>query len=204
MKTSFWVFTLILCVSVLVVEFDIARRNSIMNAQNKIKTGNQAIATVPTAQEPGATAAAVVPEEHEISTQVPVRRLSSADIKKLVRTMENKNFTSEQRSVAIELLAQNQNVESLKKLETFVATKPSTLSKLFHKPQIESALRAQAIEGIAAFPQKDLALSSLSLLDPKVDEAFLKDRIKKSMADIKNQVETSEVTDTNALRKLVE
>jgi Fe2+ transport system protein B len=189
------------------VEFDIARRNSILIAQNKLKSNNQVVAvTTPSEGIQPVTApvaVAAVPELSEPSETV-AKKLSSSDIKKLVRTMENKNLNSDQRSLAIEMLSRNQSVDSLKKLENFVATKPSALSKIFHKNQIESALRAQAIEGIAAFPEKDLALSSLSGLDPKVDESFLKDRIKKSMAEIKNQVENSEVTDTNALRKLVE
>ena len=60
------------------------------------------------------------------------------------------------------------------------------------------------MEGIAAFPQKDLAISSLTQLNPRVSESFLKDRINRSVASLKNQAPSAEKQDEDALEKLVE
>ena len=105
--------------------------------------------------------------------------------------------------MAVELLARKQTVESLKQLENFVQQHETT-TKWSRTREFESVLRAQAIEGIASFPQKDLAVSSLMALDPKLNESFLKDRIKRSLVGLKNDSQTPEKQDNEALSKLVE
>ena len=143
------------------------------------------------------------PEEAENKMQTLAVELSALDIKKLSEIMKNAKSNGDQRAMAVELLSRHQSVESLKQLEDFVQ-QPLSNSAWNRNREFESVLRAQAIEGIAAYPQKDLALSSLMALDPKLDETFLKDRVKRSMAGLKNQAPSAEKQDDVALKKLIE
>lgn len=221
MKKSFWVFTLILVVAVILVEFDVARRTAILTVA-KTKKAN-VIATYKNLVQPAPASVSTEytfekkfvqlskisannlaqPEESEQKIQDLAKNLSSEELKHLADVMVDKKADEDQRTLAVQLVARNQTVESLKELESFVLHKKG-YSFFNRKNELESVLKAQAIEGIAAFPQKDLAISSLTSLDPKLDESFLKDRIKRSMAILQNQVEKSEKTDTDALQKLVE
>lgn len=138
--------------------------------------------------------AAVKPEQN--------KKTSSEQLQQYSQILANKNASEDERTEAVEMLAREQSVEALEHLEQFVADSGS--SKKSKKTELESILKAQAIEGIAAFSQKDVAISALNFLSPKVSEPFLKDRIKRSMATLKNQVENPEDEEADALRKLVE
>ncbi|MBC7466086.1 MAG: hypothetical protein H7256_08840 [Bdellovibrio sp.] len=216
MKKSFWIFSLILIIAVVLVEFDLAQRNARTIAK-QIKNGTLPVAknsSVPTSNsnkelkssqkidQQLAQLAQNNLEQSDDQIQDVAKNLSNADLKKLSEVMSDKKADEDQRTLAVELISRHQTVESLKQLESFVL-RPVTSSEN-NKRQLESVLKAQAIEGIAAYPQKDIAISSLTSLDPVVSEAFLKDRIKRSMATLQNQVEKTEKSDGDALRKLVE
>lgn len=225
MKKSFWIFSLILILAVVLVEFDLAQRNARTIAK-QIKDGTLPAANIAknnssssSASKPASVAVEKTAPAENVEQQLAqlaqneleqsdekiqdvAKNLSTADLKKLSEVMSDKKADEDQRTLAVELVSRHQTVESLKQLESFVL-QPSTNSAN-RKRQLESVLKAQAIEGIAAFPQKDLAISSLTTLDPNISEAFLKDRIKRSMATLQNQVEKSENSDGDALRKLVE
>lgn len=130
------------------------------------------------------------------------KKSSSEQLQQYSQIMANKNASEDERTEAVEMLAREQSMEALEHLEQFVADSGSV--KKSKKTELESILKAQAIEGIAAFSQKDVAISALNFLSPKVNEPFLKDRIKRSMATLKNQVENPEDEEADALRKLVE
>ena len=176
MKTSVWVFSIILCVLVVLVEFDVNRRSTKLTSNSKVK-------------------------KNEIAkTEAPAIPVLKKDLNQLAKIMTDTKANEDQRSEAVELIAGYQTVESLQQLEDFVVQK-----NLNVKNELESALKAQAIEGIAAYPQKELALSSLNSINPKVSELFLKERIKKSMTGLKMQnSESVDDTDSNALKTLVE
>lgn len=200
MKRSFWVFTLVLVLAVVLIEFDLARRSARLVANQTKKTTTMASNKTAT---PTVSSALSQPEESEQKNQDLAKKLSPKELKRLADIMVDRKADEDQRALAIQLVARNQTVASLKELEDFVLHKKG-YSFFNRKDELETVLKAQAIEGIAAFPQKDLAISSLTSLDPKIDESFLKDRIKRSMAVLQNQVEKSEDVDTDALQKLVE
>lgn len=72
------------------------------------------------------------------------------------------------------------------------------------KREFESILRVQAIEGIAAYPKKELALSYLSSLEKQVNETFLKDRIVRSEEGLKGRHLNSQPKDEAVLKQLVQ
>jgi len=221
-KKSYWIFTLILILAVVAVEYDLAHRNSltiakqikdgtlVVKARKELAPKSLADKIVDAAKSPApiqTTLKQLAADEQTASVeqtdekiQGVAKSLSNADLEKLSEVLNNPKADQDERTLAVELITRHQTVESLKELENFVTEEKSPLSK----NEVESVLKAQAIEGIAAFPQKDLAISSLNSIDPKVHETFLKDRVKKSRALLQNQVENSEDEDTNALRKLVE
>ena len=143
------------------------------------------------------------PEESENKIQFLAQQMNSKDIKKLSKIMADSNINGDQRALAVEVLSRNQTVDSLVQLEEFIQ-KHQTNSKWSRENEFESVLRAQAIEGIASYPQKDLAISALQNLDSKVEESFLKDRIKRSVAGLKSEAPTSDKQDEAALKQLVE
>jgi hypothetical protein len=66
-------------------------------------------------------------------------------------------------------------------------------------------LKAQAIEGIASYPQKNLALSYLNSLADKVDESFLKDRISRSSENLEERPKANlQQQEEAALKQLIE
>lgn len=224
MKKFYWLFISVLIISVLLVEYDLARRsqgqtnkniafqkkNSISGKiQPQVIKKNEEITSKSSFDSRFNQAADEIsqlqihPEETEKKLQDLAGEMSSEDVKKIAQVMTNPNINGDQRSMAVEILSRHQTVESLKQLEDFILQHDET-TKWSRSREFESVLRAQAIEGIAAFPQKDLALSSLMALDPKLDEAFLKDRIQRSMAGLRSENQSSEKQDNEALSKLVE
>ena len=128
------------------------------------------------------------PNAAEEKIQSLAATLTNQDLNQLSEVMANKNSLGDQRAMAVELLSRSRSVAAIKKLEDFIKDHDDTL-KWSRSREFESVLRAQAIEGIAAFPQKDFAISSLTSLDTKISESFLKDRIRRSVASLKNQAQ---------------
>ncbi|MFZ3229725.1 MAG: hypothetical protein WA160_05945 [Pseudobdellovibrio sp.] len=177
MKKSVWFFSLILAVAVVLVEFDVARRNSKVIAKNNLKKNEQ-----------------LIPVNSEI-------KVAEKKNDRLSEVAESNIAIGDQRTQAIEHIASLQTVESLKQLEDIVLKEPDSTEA---SAEFETVLKVQAIEGIAAYPQKDLAISSLISIDPKINEAFLKDRIKRSLIELRAQSENSEKQVEDSLKKLIE
>lgn len=112
----------------------------------------------------------------------------------------------DQRAMAVELLSRNKTPEALQALQDFVIYHQTDGSTGWSRQrEFESVLRAQAIEGIAAYPKKELALSSLNSLSQHVSESFLRDRIARSGEYLRHgKTDPIEKQDENALKKLVE
>lgn len=210
MKRPLWIFILLLSLIVVLVEFDLARRSARLAAYAKEGAATKTIvdAEPKTFEQNFQQLSDVVadletaPSDTDDRIQTLSKNLSDKQMQRLAEVMKDKKAKEDQRTLAVELIARHKTVQSLKKLEDFIV-EPGVESKN-KKSDLESALRAQAIEGIAAYPEKDIALSTLSSLDPQVDESFLKDRISRSMATLKDQVENSEGRPKNSLQNLVE
>ncbi len=226
MRKIIWLFALGLVGIVFFLEYDVTQRLQIRNSR-RLSAGRAPAATtgknqVTSADEAKSETIPAInfetkfvqvtqavsqlqenPEVAEQKMQALAGELSSRDIKKLSEVMQDAKSNGDQRAMAVELLSRHQSIDSLKQLENFIQ-QPLAGGAWNRNREFESVLRAQAIEGIASYPQKDLALSSLMGLDPKLNESFLKDRIKRSMAGLKNQAPAAEKQDDNALKKLIE
>lgn len=132
------------------------------------------------------------------------KSLSSLEIKKLAIIAFNKNETEDRRAMAVEILSRSKTPDAVLMLKEFVVSKQTSTAGNAQKRQLESVLRAQAIEGIAGYPQRDLALSYLNSLAAQVDETFLKDRIVRSEEGIKGRFSKSQKKEDAALKQLVQ
>lgn len=132
------------------------------------------------------------------------KALNPIEIKKLAIVVHNKNESEDRRAMAVELLSRSKTADAVLMLKEFVASKQTSVATNVRKRELESVLRAQAIEGIAAYPQKDLALSYLNSLANQVDESFLKDRIVRSEEGIKGRTPNTQQKDEAALKQLVQ
>lgn len=131
--------------------------------------------------------------------------MTSADVHQLSSIMQDTNRGGDERSLAVEVLSRKKSPEALKALENFVKSHQSTTKENWSRAQeFESVMRAQAVEGIAAYPQKEAALSVLNDLSQRVDESFLLDRIARSSESVKGNAPAPAQQDDAALRKLIE
>ena len=222
MKKSYWFFALALVALVFAVEYDLTQRTSHLTAAKLSDRNQENTAKYPVnklSQLESTQAKTFTQKFSEASTEISnlqqnpsvaeekiqslAAALTNQDLNQLSEVMVNKNSLGDQRAMAVEILSRSRSVLAIKKLEDFIKDHDDTL-KWSRSREFESVLRAQAIEGIAAFPQKDLAISSLTSLDLKISESFLKDRIRRSVASLKNQVPAVDKQDDEALRKLVE
>lgn len=126
----------------------------------------------------------------------------------LYNIISNEKNSGVQRALAMEVLSAKNDTSSLIALQNFVASGTSVNgTKWNRRNELETVLRAQAVESIASYPQKDIALSTLNYLKNKVDARFLVDRIGRATAKIKKQglptTETESVEEAT-LEKLVE
>lgn len=111
--------------------------------------------------------------------------MNQRDVQALYEVISDENQDGERRALAVELLSIKNDTASLTVLQNFVANKKTVNGTEWDpKKEIETILRAQAVESIAAYPQKDIALSTLSFLQRRVDEAFLNDRIGRASANL--------------------
>lgn len=231
MKTSHYVFILLLVISVLFVEYDLSRRTDLAMAN---KADNSAVAqkleskkvepvaTVVVAQETNKVISKKFAEKFkeeavQISkiqsdpdlAQTRMKELAAAmttkDVQDLYEIISDDKNNGDQRALAVELLSIKNDTTSLIALQNFVANdKTINGIKWDRKKEFETILRAQAVESIAAYPQKDIALSTLSYLQHKVDERFLNDRIGRAAANLKDNAPALQQQDDAALKKLLE
>ncbi len=222
MKKRYWSYTAALVAVVFLVEYDVARR---MDSKNRMAFAPKAPIAAPVVSaaalpKPAASADEVslfdsrfLKEAQKISElsndpkQVDQKMdqlalsMSQLDLKKLSIVMENQNENGDTRALAVELISRAKTRDAVAALKEFVIHQESGAGR---NREFESVLRAQAIEGVAAYPQKDLALSYLNAMADQVDESFLKDRIVRSEENLKGRAPTTEQQDDAALKQLVQ
>lgn len=131
--------------------------------------------------------------------------MAPQDVQGLFDIISNDKNDGDQRALAVELLSLKNDTTSLMALQNFVANNVTVNgTKWDRKKELETILRAQAVESIAAYPQKDIALSTLNYLQHKVDEKFLNDRIGRATASLSDNTPTFKQQDDAALKKLLE
>jgi len=133
------------------------------------------------------------------------KSLSTLEIRKLAIVVRNKDESEDRRAMAVELLSRSKTSDAVLMLKDFVGSHQGTTEMTNpRKRELESVLRAQAIEGIAAYPQKQLALSYLNSLSGQVEETFLKDRIVRSEEGLKGRAPNTQHKDEAVLKQLVQ
>lgn len=218
MKKIYWFFSLVLIATVFFVEYDLTKRTyqqALTNRAIKLKEKFANENHVNPSTGSGNTAS-FDKQFSEVSTEISrfkknpekteqkinslTTSLTPQNINRLFDVAADNADLADRRTLAIELLTRHQSVNALVKLENFIKhDKGSTVKNR----DLESVLRVQAVEGIASFPQKDLAILSLSSLDPAIGESFLKDRIRRSVANLKNETSLEKQKD-QPLNTLVE
>lgn len=224
MRKRYWIFTVFLISVIFGVEYDLARRIKYKNVAQQKKAVLPTILT-PTPEVVTARKAPVVtsildsrfiqdaqkisqlkasPKVIDEKFDRLAKSMDSFELKKLSLLIGDQNADSEQRAMAVELLARSKSAESMKILRDFVAADKTPVSATWNpNREYESVLRAQAIEGIATYPKKELALSYLNSLSDMVNESFLKDRISRSEESLKGRA-SAPIQDESVLKQLVQ
>ena len=231
MKTVHYLFIIVLVSSVFFVQYDLSRREELVKAA-KLVNANITAKVAPVQPTPTQT---VIVQDNNVPTpkvfaarfkkealqiakiqkdpelaQNRMKTLAKAmapeDVQDLFEIMSDDKNNGDQRALAVELLSLKNDTTSLIALQNFVAnSKNINGMKWDRKNELETILRAQAVESIAAYPQKDIARSTLSYLLLKVDEKFLNDRIGRASASLNNtNTPTPQQQDDAALTKLLE
>jgi len=135
------------------------------------------------------------------------RQMKPQDAEALYQVISDENNSDEIRSVAIDLLTVKNDTASMMALKKFVGNKTTVNGKPWNtKKELETILRAQAVESIAAYPQKEIAFSTLSFLQRQVEEKFLNERIGRAAAQVSGlqaEASTAPAEDEN-LKQLVQ
>lgn len=146
------------------------------------------------------------PEEVEKRLRQLASEMRPQDVEGMYEIISDENANGDQRALAVELLSMKNDTNSLIALQNFVANKKTINgTKWDVKKELETVLRAQAVESIATYPQKEIALSTLNYLQSKVDDKFLSERIGRASSGIlTGNNKSSQQQDDEALKKLVE
>lgn len=146
------------------------------------------------------------PEEAEKRLRRLASEMRPQDVEGMYEIISDENANGDQRALAVELLSMKNDTNSLIALQNFVANKKTINgTKWDVKKELETVLRAQAVESIATYPQKEIALSTLNYLQSKVDDKFLSERIGRATSGIlTGNNKSSQQQDDEALKKLVE
>lgn len=231
MKLKFWFFAFGLISIIFLVEYDIARRTQARAVAGIRKpTGmNVPVAvtldqtkTVLTTAPPSLDGTASFESRFKSESNEVARlqadpavveqrlekmavKLTAEDIKSLQMVMADPEQAGDDRALAIELLSRKRTPAALDALENFVLEHQTTTKSNWSRPQeFNSVLSAQAIEGIAAYPVKEIALTRLNALSKSGDESFLLDRIARSKQSLRGNVPSPDQIDDAALKKFVE
>lgn len=146
------------------------------------------------------------PEAVQGRMQKLAEEMNSRHVDGLYEIISDDKSNADERALAVELLTLKNNTASLMALQNFVAnTKNLGGEKWDQKKEFETVLRAQAVEGIAGYPEKEIAISTLNYLQQRVDQKFLNERISRASMNLMYS-DSSSVTqqDEDALKKLVE
>lgn len=134
--------------------------------------------------------------------------LTPLEIRKVAIIARSKQESEVRRSLAIELLSRSKTPDAMQMLKDFIVSRQTNTGSVANNArQFESVLRVQAIEGIAAYPRKEVALSYLDSLNGQVDERFLKDRIARSEQGLRGATQNKQQksnADESSLRQLVQ
>jgi hypothetical protein len=146
------------------------------------------------------------PEAVQKRMQKLAEEMNSRHVDGLYEIISDDKSNADERALAVELLTLKNNTASLIALQNFVAnTKNINGEKWDQKKEFETVLRAQAVEGIAGYPEKEIAISTLNYLQQRVDQKFLNDRISRaSMNLMYSENKSLTQQDEEALKKLVE
>ncbi|MEK6628873.1 MAG: hypothetical protein AABY53_09625 [Bdellovibrionota bacterium] len=221
MKTNHYVFFGILIAAVALVGFDLSRRNTVPVVASSTESSNSVTANATVRPASKADPKIFIDKFSVESAQIikaqnnpelalnKMKRLAESitaqDVQELYNIISNEKNDGDTRALAIELLSIKNDTASLIALQNFVANNRTINgTKWDRKKELETVLRAQAVEGIASYPQKEIAISTLSYLQHKVDERFLNDRISRAAANLDNRVPTLQPQEEAGLKKLVE
>lgn len=143
------------------------------------------------------------------STQRRMKELASVmtrrDVQAIYEIISDEKNDGDHRALAIELLSLKNDTASLTALQNFVGNNTNVNgTKWDRKKELETILRAQAVESIATYPQKEIALSTLNYLQQKVDERFLNDRIGRAAAGLYGGTPIIQQQGDDTLKKLLE
>ena len=146
------------------------------------------------------------PEEVDKRLKQLAFEMRPQDVEGMYEIISNENANGDERALAVELLSIKNDTNSLIALQNFVASKKTINgTKWDVKKEIETVLRAQAVESIATYPEKEIALSTLNYLQSKVDDKFLSERIGRASSGIlTGNSKANQQQDDEALKKLVE
>lgn len=144
-------------------------------------------------------------EEAQKRLKQLAQQMKPGDVEGLFEVISNDKNNGDTRALAVELLSIKNDTASLMALQNFVGNnKNANGQKWDRRKEFESVLRAQAVEGIAGYPEKAIAISTLSFLKKKVDDKFLSDRIGRASANLISNAGSAQQQDEEALKKLVE
>jgi hypothetical protein len=146
------------------------------------------------------------PEEVEQRLKGLAKLMGQSEVEALYEVISDEQNNGDERAMAVELLSLKNDTASLMALQNFVGNKKNVSGKEWNrKKELETVLRAQAVEGIAGYPEKEIAISTLSFLQSRVDDKFLNDRIGRATTSIlSGNNKTLQQQDDEALKKLVE
>lgn len=230
MKTMHYAYILILLAVVFFVEYDLSRRVEVAKGpQTAIAPSVAKISKAPEAVIEAVPERGVPPINPDIFVQKFKKEalqlakiqnnpeliqnrmkaladaMSPQDVQGLFELISNDKNDGDQRALAVELLSLKNDTTSLMALQNFVANNVTVNgTKWDRKKELETILRAQAVESIAAYPQRDIALSTLGYLQQRVDEKFLNDRIGRATASLTENAPSLKKQDDDALKKLLE
>lgn len=232
MKTSHIIYFAFLVLTFAIVSFDLSRREEIASNQKGFQLPAVAAISKKIEAEPKPEAETVVgdaaqyekfiqefkketlelsklqdnPAESQARLEALAKKMTQKDVAALYEIISNDKSDGDQRAIAVELLTIKNDTASLVALQNFVANNNTVNGTQWdRKKEFETVLRAQAVEGIATYPNKDIALSTLNYLQQKVDQKFLADRINRASAGLKNpNIPELQQQDDEALKKLIE
>lgn len=143
----------------------------------------------------------------EARLQALAAQMGQSEVRALYDVISDDRNSSDERALAVELLSIKNDTASLMALQNFVASDSTTTGKKWDRQkELETVLRAQAVESIAGYPEKQIALSTLNYLQSKVDEKFLIDRIGRATSSLTGQSfqPSQQQQNEDALRNLIE
>lgn len=229
MKNRYYVYMAVILGAALFVRYDLTRRTDLVVTKTNMSSTKKEASTAATQALPQPVVAVVAaptgpsfgekfkneaaeiaklqidPEAAEERLRQLARSMNQRDVADLYEVISDDSNDPDQRALAVELLSIKNDTASLTALQNFVANKTMVNGRQWDsKKEFETVLRAQAVESIAAYPQKEIALSTLSFLQRRVDEKFLNDRIGRAAANLNGAAPSMQQQDDEALRKLLE